>query len=202
VTIYTRVYGNGVAKTYLTCLTRPNFGEAHLRAQCLRASMVPPLRDSQVMIKKINRTLFSFIQSWIRSKSHTTLRFIINRSVTSISTNETNRHQLWSSPGDPTFMFQNFYRCRMSSCYRSELFVVIFFFFCSSVSLLSVKFLVHAINMVSYFVLIDTVWVFDRTLPTWRGTVVERRSLAGELSLSCTWPAADGWPLMRVSHPL
>jgi len=25
-----------------------------------------------------------------------------------------------------------------------------------------------------------------------RDTVVERRSLAGELSLSCTWPAADG----------
>ena len=26
----------------------------------------------------------------------------------------------------------------------------------------------------------------------WRGTVVERRSLAGELSLSCARPAADG----------
>jgi len=26
----------------------------------------------------------------------------------------------------------------------------------------------------------------------WRGTVVERRSLAGELSLSCALPAADG----------
>ena len=26
----------------------------------------------------------------------------------------------------------------------------------------------------------------------WRGTVVERRSLAGELSLSCAPPAADG----------
>jgi len=36
----------------------------------------------------------------------------------------------------------------------------------------------------------------------WRGTVVERRSLAGELSLSCARPAADGWPLMWVSHPL
>ena len=32
--------------------------------------------------------------------------------------------------------------------------------------------------------------------------VVERRSLAGELSLSCARPAADGWPLMWVSHPL
>ena len=33
------------------------------------------------------------------------------------------------------------------------------------------------------------------TLPLlgwWRGTVVERRSLAGELSLSCARPAADG----------
>ena len=29
-------------------------------------------------------------------------------------------------------------------------------------------------------------------LPWWRGTVVERRSLAGELSLSCARPAADG----------
>jgi len=35
-----------------------------------------------------------------------------------------------------------------------------------------------------------------------RGTMVERRSLAGELSLSCAWPAADGWPLMWVNHPL
>jgi len=26
----------------------------------------------------------------------------------------------------------------------------------------------------------------------WRGTVVERRSLAGELSLSCARPAVDG----------
>jgi len=32
--------------------------------------------------------------------------------------------------------------------------------------------------------------------------VVERRSLAGELSLSCARPAADGWPLMWASHPL
>jgi len=36
----------------------------------------------------------------------------------------------------------------------------------------------------------------------WRGTVVERRSLAGDLSLSCVWPAADGWPLMCVNRPL
>ena len=35
-----------------------------------------------------------------------------------------------------------------------------------------------------------------------RGTVVERRSLTGELSLSCARPAADGWPLMWVNRPL
>jgi len=46
---------------------------------------------------------------------------------------------------------------------------------------------------------------FTNNLPWfswWRGTVVERRSLAGELSLSCARPAADGWPLMWLSHPL
>jgi len=32
-------------------------------------------------------------------------------------------------------------------------------------------------------------------MPGWlRSTVVERRSFASELSLSCAWPAADGWP--------
>jgi len=38
----------------------------------------------------------------------------------------------------------------------------------------------------------------------WRGTVVERRSLAGELSLSCTCarPAADEWPVIWVNRPL
>ena len=34
------------------------------------------------------------------------------------------------------------------------------------------------------------------------GSVVERRSSAGELSLSCAWPAANGWPLTWVSRPL
>ena len=37
--------------------------------------------------------------------------------------------------------------------------------------------------------------IISRTLRLswwWRGTVVERRSLAGELSLSCARPAADG----------
>ena len=35
-----------------------------------------------------------------------------------------------------------------------------------------------------------------------RGTAVERRSLAGELSLSCLRLVADGWPLMWVNRPL
>jgi len=34
------------------------------------------------------------------------------------------------------------------------------------------------------------------------GTVVERWSLTGELSLSCAQPAADGWPLMWVNRSL
>ena len=36
----------------------------------------------------------------------------------------------------------------------------------------------------------------------WRSTVVERRSLTGELSMSCARPAADGWPLTWVNHLL
>ena len=36
----------------------------------------------------------------------------------------------------------------------------------------------------------------------WRGTVVERRSLAGELSLSCSRPASDEWPVIWVNRPL
>ena len=35
-----------------------------------------------------------------------------------------------------------------------------------------------------------------------RGTVVERRSLAGELPLSCALPANHGWPLLWVNCPL
>jgi len=35
-----------------------------------------------------------------------------------------------------------------------------------------------------------------------RGTVVERRSVTGKLSLSHAPPAADGWPFMRVNCPL
>ena len=33
-------------------------------------------------------------------------------------------------------------------------------------------------------------------------TVVERRSVTGELSLSYARPAADGWPLMGVNRPI
>ena len=33
---------------------------------------------------------------------------------------------------------------------------------------------------------------FHAATSWWRGTVVERRSLTGELSLSCARPAADG----------
>ena len=34
--------------------------------------------------------------------------------------------------------------------------------------------------------------ILDDYVGWWRGSVVERRSLAGELSLSCARPAADG----------
>jgi len=33
---------------------------------------------------------------------------------------------------------------------------------------------------------------YSSSRPWWRSTVVERRSLTGELSLSCAPPAADG----------
>jgi len=33
-------------------------------------------------------------------------------------------------------------------------------------------------------------------------TEVECWSLTSELSLSCTWPTANGWPLMWVNHML
>jgi len=36
----------------------------------------------------------------------------------------------------------------------------------------------------------------------WCGTVVERRSSAGELSLSCAQPASDEWPVICVTRPL
>ena len=48
--------------------------------------------------------------------------------------------------------------------------------------------------------------IFFPVLQKWyvmlHGTVVERWSLTGELSLPCARPAADGWPLMWVNRPL
>jgi len=40
------------------------------------------------------------------------------------------------------------------------------------------------------------------SLSWWRGSVVERWSLAGHLFLCNARPAADGWPLMCVNCPL
>ena len=45
------------------------------------------------------------------------------------------------------------------------------------------------IIMAIIIIIIINVGVISRW---WRGSVVERRSLAGELSLSCARPAADG----------
>jgi len=42
--------------------------------------------------------------------------------------------------------------------------------------------------VVSYYMIL----YLHPTILWWRGTVVERRSLTGELSLSCARPAADG----------
>jgi len=36
----------------------------------------------------------------------------------------------------------------------------------------------------------------------WRGTVVERRSLADDISLSCAQLASDEWPVIWVNRPL
>ena len=41
-------------------------------------------------------------------------------------------------------------------------------------------------------IIIIIVLIYHTRTDWWRGTVVERRSLAGELSLSCARPAADG----------
>ena len=43
-----------------------------------------------------------------------------------------------------------------------------------------------------YIIIIIIVFIYHTRTDWWRGTVVERRSLAGELSLSCARPAADG----------
>ena len=44
----------------------------------------------------------------------------------------------------------------------------------------------------SAFRVLAMFYCVPRPCSCWRGTVVERRSLAGELSLSCARPAADG----------
>ena len=55
----------------------------------------------------------------------------------------------------------------------------------------------------SDLVFVNTVCILRRYCSSWRrGTLVERRFLTGELSLSCAQPAADGWPLMWVNRPL
>jgi len=41
-----------------------------------------------------------------------------------------------------------------------------------------------------------------RPLSWLNGTMVERKSVTGELSLSYARPAVNGWPLMCVNHPL
>ena len=48
----------------------------------------------------------------------------------------------------------------------------------------------------------NSIWGIHYAMSWWRSKVVGRRSLTGELSLSCARPAADGWPLMWVNHPL
>jgi len=56
----------------------------------------------------------------------------------------------------------------------------------------------HATNQINAFI----PFVVECDRRWWHGTVVERRSQTGELSLSCARPAADGGPLMWVNRPL
>ena len=58
-----------------------------------------------------------------------------------------------------------------------------------------------SINL-SHWFLINSFRCYGFRLSVAVFTAVERRSLTGELSLSCTWPAADGSPLMLVNRPL
>ena len=51
--------------------------------------------------------------------------------------------------------------------------------------------IVQSIHAYSHNIIM-TIRVYTLNERWWRGTVVERRSLAGELSLSCARPAADG----------
>jgi len=57
---------------------------------------------------------------------------------------------------------------------------------------------VHTVHDLSVFTYIRLCYAPS----TLRGSAVERRSMTGELSLSCARPAADGWPLMWVNRPL
>ena len=70
-----------------------------------------------------------------------------------------------------------------------HLFVV--FFMGYNLAQSKVSWLIFLLLISSFF---DICWL--------RGTVVERWSLTGELSLSCARLKADGWPFMWVNHPL
>jgi len=52
--------------------------------------------------------------------------------------------------------------------------------------------MLSTLKALSFFVFHQCAIKNIRALSWWRGTVVERRSLVGELSLSCARPAADG----------
>ena len=45
-------------------------------------------------------------------------------------------------------------------------------------------------------------WAVSPPVGGLHGTVVERQSLTGEVSLFCARPTADGWPLVWVNRPL
>jgi len=75
-----------------------------------------------------------------------------------------------------------------------------------AVELSSVELSCVAINTPLGLQVVNSLRVFkffyDKAYCWLHGTVVERQSLTGELSLSCARPAADGWPLMWVNRPL
>ena len=61
---------------------------------------------------------------------------------------------------------------------------------------------VSSVRLANFLLTVAWPWGVEPT-PCWLlGTAVGRRSLAGELSLSCTRPVADGRPLMWVNGPL
>ena len=58
---------------------------------------------------------------------------------------------------------------------------------------INIKLHTHLILILSVLCVLGTSIILSYThTGWWRGRVVERRSLAGELSLSCARPAADG----------